>query len=78
MICYQAQRRYLIKLKSGLIIRRNRINLRKRLTSCVTEHHNRSFSGTSPGDEEDGSRRARQAFDQSHDERADDSLRRSR
>ena len=61
MECHQAQRRYLIKLESGLIIRRNRIHLRKRLTSCATEHHNCSFSGTGPGDEEDGPRRTRQA-----------------
>ena len=78
MECYQAQRRYLIKLESGLIIRRNRIHFRKRLTSCATEHHNRSFSGTGPGDEEDGPRRTRQAFDQGHDEQADVSPRRSR
>ena len=75
---HQAQRRYLIKLESGLIIRRNRIPLRKRLTSCATEHHNRSFSGTGPGDEEDGPRRTRQAFDQGHDEQANASPRRSR
>ena len=78
MECYQAQRRYLIKLESGLIIRRNRIHLRKRLTSRGTEHHNRSFSGTGPGNEEDGPRHMRQAFDQGHDEHADASPRRSK
>ena len=75
---YQAQRRYQIKLKSGLIIRRNRIHFRKRLTSCVTEHQNRSFPGTGPGNQEDGPRRTQQAFNQNHDERADASPRRSR
>ena len=78
MECYQAQRRYQIKLESGLLIRRNRIHLGKRLTSGATEHHNCSFSGTGPGDEEDGPRRTRQAFDQSHHEQADASPRRSR
>ena len=52
--------------------------LRKRLTSCATEHHNGSFYSTGPGDEEDGPRRTRQAFDQGHDEQADASTRRSR
>ena len=73
MECYQAQRHYLIKLESGLIIRRNRIHLRKRLTPCATEHHNCSFSGTGPGDE-DGPRRTRQAFNQSHDEQEEPPL----
>ena len=74
MECYQAQRHYLIKLESGLIIRRNRIHLRKRLTPCATEHHNCSFSGTGLGDEEDGPRRTRQAFNQSHDEQEEPPL----
>ena len=78
MKCHQAQRRYLIKLESGLIIRRNRIHLRKRLTLCATEHHNRSFSGTGPDNEKDGPRRTQQAFGQGHDEQADASPRRSR
>ena len=31
--CYEQARRYLIKLESGMIIRRNRIHLRKRFVS---------------------------------------------
>ena len=58
MECRQAQRPYLIKLESELIMRKNRIHLHKRLTSCATDHHIRSFFATGP--EEDG---PRQAFD---------------
>ena len=31
---YENARRYLIRLESGMIIRRNRIHLRKRFTNC--------------------------------------------